>query len=254
MIFAAAAAAIVATAPPNAAAAPATARTEQAGKPAAGKAKGPDFNPADIISMFDKIFPAQPDPAPGRLALSRTSVQGLFPDGTYTRLMDGLMSGMAERILGLSEADFSKSGKDGKPPSRLTLRDQMKKDDPHFEERMRITERVIMEEMAKLSLIIEPKMREGLARSMARRFNEKQLGDLNAFLATESGRAYGAQSMAMWVDSDVMRALMNSFPEIIAAMPGAMQRLETATAHLPKPPKPKAEKAADSEPDVEKQE
>lgn len=251
MIFAAAAAAIVATTAPNAATAPATPRTEQAKTPTAGKAKAPDFNPADIIAMFDKIFPAQPDPAPGRLALSQVSVQRLFPNGTYSRLMDGMMSGMAERILGMSEADFSKTGKDGKPASTLTLRDQMKKDDPYFEERMRITEQVIMEEMAKLSLIIEPKMREGLARSMARRFNEKELGDLNAFLATESGRAYGAQSMAMWVDSDVMRAMISSFPEIIAAMPGAMQRLETATAHLPKPPKPKGVKA-DSEPDAEK--
>lgn len=253
MIFAAAAA-LAATAAPNAATAPAPPRTQQAGKPVAGKPKGPDFNPADIISMFDKIFPAQPDPAPGRLALSRVAVQGLFPNGTYARLMDGLMTGMAERILGMSEADFSKTGRNGKAPSTLTLRDQMKKDDPHFEERMRITERVLMEEMARLSVIIEPKMREGLARSMARRFNEMQLGDLNAFLATESGRAYGAQSMAMWVDSDVMRAMIGSFPEIIAAMPGAMQRLEAATAHLPKPPKPKAEKTEESEPDAEKKE
>jgi hypothetical protein len=81
-------------------------------------------------------------------------------------------------------------------------------------------------------------MREGLARSLARRFDEKQLSDINAFLATDSGRAFGSQSMAMWVDTDVMRGVMASFPEVMKAMPAAMQRVETETAHLPKPKKP----------------
>ena len=72
---------------------------------------------------------------------------------------------------------------------------------------------------------------------MARRFDEKQLTDLNAFLATDSGRAFGKESMAMWVDADVMRSMMSSVPDILKAMPAAMQRLEAETAHLPKPKK-----------------
>jgi hypothetical protein len=88
---------------------------------------------------------------------------------------------------------------------------------------------------------MEPKLREGLARSMARRFDEKQLSDLNAFLATDSGKAFGSQSMAMWIDPDVMRAVMGSVPEMMHAMPEAMKRLEAETARLPKHPaaKPK---------------
>jgi hypothetical protein len=49
----------------------------------------------------------------------------------------------------------------------------------------------------------------------------------------------------MWVDSDVLRGMIGSFPEIIGALPGAMQRLETETAHLPKPKK-KAEGKEDA--------
>jgi hypothetical protein len=41
--------------------------------------------------------------------------------------------------------------------------------------------------------------------------------------------------MAMWIDPDVMRSVMTSFPDIMTAMPGAMKRIETETAHLPKP-------------------
>lgn len=199
--------------------------------------KKDDFDIGQMMALFDKLFPAQPDPLPERLALSRVTVKGLFPDGTYARLLDGMMDSFIDRIMDFSEADFGVKGKDGKPPSKETLRQAALKDDPHFEERMKITERVVMEEMAKLGAIMEPKLREGLARSMARRFDERQLTDINAFLATDSGRAFGSQSMSMWVDADVIRGMIGSFPEIIGALPGAIARLETETAHLPKPKK-----------------
>ena len=198
-------------------------------------AKLPDFDIAQVMAVFDKIFPAQPNPTPARLALSRTAVQALFPDGTYARMMNGLISGTVDRVMGLSAADFGLKPAAGKAADPTTLRQKMAKDDPFFEERMRVTQKVLGEEMAKMAAIIEPSVREGLARSMARRFDEKQLADLNAFLATDSGKAFGSQSMAMWVDPDVMRAIMNSIPQVMAAAPGAMQRVEAETARLPKP-------------------
>ncbi len=231
---------LLACAPVAADAAPASApKAEATGE---SDAKSEPFDPAQLLAVFEKLFPAQPDPAPERLALSRVSVQGLFPDGTYGQLMDSMLGDIADRVLDLSEADFDKKGKDGKPPSKATLRQQALKDDPHFEERMRIMERVIGEEMAKIAAIVEPKLREGLARSMARRFDPKQLAEINAFLATDTGRAFGRQSMAMWVDADVMRAMVASFPEIMTAMPAGMKRLEAETAHLPKPRKEEEKK------------
>lgn len=198
---------------------------------------GEPFDPAKLMAVFDKLFPAQPDPIPERLALSTTTVQALFPDGTYAELLEGMMGDIVDRVMGLSAADFGAKEKDGKPASKETLREAALKNDPHFEERMRIMERVVTDELAKISKIIEPRLREGLARSMARRFDEKQLTDINSFLATDSGRAFGSQSMAMWTDSDVMRSMVGSFPEIMTAMPAAMKRLDAETAHLPKPKK-----------------
>jgi hypothetical protein len=225
------------------AAMPANAKTA----PAKGSAKQqivvkktPDLDIGQMMAIFDKIFPEQPDPPAARLALSRTAVLSLFPDGTYSRMMGGMMHGIADRVMGLTGADFgAKPGQD-KTPDTMTLREKLEKDDPHFDERMAIIERVIGEEFARMAAIIEPRMRDGLARSMARRFDEKQLADLNAFLATDSGKAFGAQSMAMYVDPDVMRAMIGSFPEMMKAMPDAMKRVEAATAHLPKPKSDKA--------------
>lgn len=218
--------------------------TQNAAK-APAKGNGPDkagekkdFDPAELMAVFEKMFPPQPDPAPQLLALSRVSVQALFPDGTYASLMDDLVGDMVDRVMGLSEADFGGKGKGGKPASKETLRQAAIKDDPHFEERMRILQRIATEELTKIAAIVEPKLREGLSRSMARRFDAKQLTDLNAFLATDSGRAFGRKSMAMWADPDVIRSMVGSFPEIIAALPAAMKRIETETAHLPKKEKP----------------
>jgi len=239
LIMATTAFALLACTPTLASAAPARSKhavTKQTPVTTVTVKKAPDFDPAQMMAIFDKIFPAQPDPAPARLALARTSVNGLFPDGTYARMMDGMLHGLADRVMNMSEADFVKPAS-GKPADTMTLRQKMAKDDPYFEERMKIMQRVVGEELAKFAAIIEPKIRDGLARSMARRFDEKQLADINAFLATDTGREFGRQSMAMYVDPDVMRAMMGSFPEMMKAMPAAMQRIETETSKLPKPPK-----------------
>lgn len=226
----------LASAPASAKTAPARAKhPPAAAKDQAQSKTMPDLDIGHMMAIFDKIFPAQPDPPLARLVLARTSVQGLFPDGTYARMMDGMVQGIADRVLALSEADLGAKPEKGKAPDTTTLREKLAKDDPAFEERMRIMEQVIGEEFGKMAAIIEPRMRDGLARSMARRFDEKQLADLNAFLATDSGKAFGTQSMAMYIDPDVMRAMMGSFPEMMKAMPEAMERVEAATAHLPKP-------------------
>jgi hypothetical protein len=206
------------------------------------KGAADDFDPAQLFAIFDKLFPPQADPAPQRLTLSKVAVQGLFPDGSYARMMDGMMSGLVERVLNMSEADFERKGKGGKPPSTMTFRQDLAKDDPAFEERYKIIRRVLGEEMVKIGAIIEPKMRDGLARSMARRFDEKQLADINAFLATDSGKAFGRQSLALWFDSDVMRGIFASFPDLIPVLPGVIERIEAETAHLPKPKKKTDEK------------
>ncbi len=225
------------------AAPPANAKTAPAKAPAKEQVvvkKAPDLDIGQMMAIFDKIFPAQPEPPAPRLALSRTAVQSLFPDGTYARMMGGMMHGIADRVMGMTAADLGARPDKGKAADTMTLKQKLAKDDPAFDERMRIMEQVIGEEFAKMAAIVEPRMRDGLARSMARRFDEKQLADLNAFLATDSGKAFGSQSMAMYVDPDVMRAMIGSFPEMMKAMPDAMKRVEAATAHLPKPKTDKA--------------
>ena len=212
------------------------------------KKSGNDIDLAQMMAMFDNMFPAGPEPAPARLALAKTTAAGMFPNGTYAAMFDDAMSGVVERVLSLKPSDFGVKDAKSKDSPATSLRDELAKDDPYFDERMKITRKIIGEELVKISAVMEPKLREGLARSVARRFDEKQLREINAFLATDSGKAFGAQTMRMWIDPDVMRSMMQSVPHIISAMPVAMMRLEAATAHLPKPKKKEEKKAEEEAP------
>ena len=241
------AALLLAAAPVAAHAAPAKeASVDEAGKDGIKLSKPDDFNISQLLTMFDNLFPPGPDPDPARLVLAKTTADGMFPNGTYAALFDDAMTGIVDRVLAMKPGDLMPAKEGQKTASTLSLHDQFAKDDPHFDERMKIMRKIVGEELIKISALMEPKLREGLARSIARRLDEKQLKDTNAFLATPSGKAFAGQAMRMWVDPDVMRSMMQSMPHVIMAMPGAMIRLEAETAHLPKPKKKEEAKKADA--------
>ena len=212
---------------------------------------------------------AQPAPAapasdidPQRLTLAKSTVDGIWPNGTYSKMINQMMSGTMEQMMGsfmdMSEADMAKTlGVEAKaagksPPSKETIREKIRKEDPYFEERMRLTNKVMGEEMGRIGAIMEPKMREGLTKAVAKRFSVAQLGDINRFLATDSGRAFGIEMMLLWVDPDVFKSMMSSVPELMKEMPAVMKRVEAATAHLPKPKKDAAK--SDGKPEAKDKE
>ena len=239
------AACLLAAAPVAAHAAPADkASVEEAKDDGVKVPKKEDFDFSQIMKMFDNLFPPGPDPDPARLALAKTTAEGVFPNGTYVALFDDAMSGIVDKVLAMRPGELFPAKDGAKTATNASLREELTKDDPHFEERMKIMRKIVGEELIKISALMEPKLREGLARSIARRLDEKQLRDTNAFLATDSGKAFAGQSMRMWVDPDVMRSMMQSMPHIVMAMPGAMIRLEAETAHLPKPKKKEEAKKA----------
>ena len=64
---------------------------------ASDKKSPPDFGA--MLAMFDKLFPPQSDPDPARLALARTSVQSMWPDGAYGKMMTSFMGGVFDRVM-----------------------------------------------------------------------------------------------------------------------------------------------------------
>lgn len=218
---------------------------------AAPGAKGGPPNFEAIFGIFDKLFPPQPAPDPARLALARTAVASMWPDGAYGRMMSTFMAGMVENAMQLKKSDFTAMGRgtaktDASAPSKnLSLHDQAAAKDPYFDQRLAAYRQLIDQETAQASAVIDPRMRDGLARAMARKFDARQLTDINAFFATTSGHALATQYMQLWVDPDTMRSMFTAMPEIIKLMPDAMEKMKAIDAKFPKPGKPgKDEKPA----------
>lgn len=203
--------------------------------------KVPDM--ATMFAMFDKLFPPQPDPEPARLALARTSAASIWPTGAYGSMMMGMMNPVVDRVLAMKPSDLPPGMNVGPSVKRdISLHDSMAAGDPNFDARLAAIRGVVTEEAAQFSDLIDPRIRDGLARSMARRFDQRQLTDINAFFATPSGHALASQYMQMFVDPDVMRGMMNTMPQMMTLMPDAMQKIKAVNDKYPEPPKPAADK------------
>ena len=224
---------------PPAHSAPAASSSPVVGGEAAKKGV-PNFDA--MISVVDKMFPPQPDPSPERLALARSSVQMMWPDGSYAKMMTGFIGNIFTGMMQIKKSDLASIGGTGAkvsanaPADSQTLHDKAAAKDPYFDKRMLAMRAVIEEEIGKLSVIIDPRIREGLARSMARRFDARQLNDINRFFATPSGRALASEYSQLWFEPDMLRAMTSAFPEMMKLMPDAMQKLKGANDKFPKPP------------------
>ena len=174
--------------------------------------------------------PATAQPVdPARLALAEKTVAVLVPQGVYLRLMQQQFPAMMDAMLANMETAVPGG------------RDKARAADPAFDERMRIMSRVMGEEMGPLMSRMEPSLRTGMARALARRFDTRQLNDFNVFFATPSGKAFGEQFISLFADPEIMGEMMKMMPMMMQEMPRIMKKVEAATAHLPKPPKPKGE-------------
>jgi hypothetical protein len=203
------------------------------------------------VKALDRLLPPQADPEPARLALARTTIDGFMPAGSYGRMLnvmtDKVMTDIYGRVMGMTGNELSNiiglpiaSGKD----AGLTLRQKASAGDPLFEARAQAYAAAVKIEMATSMGIFEPKLREGMARAMARRFNAVQLAELNRFFATETGQALGHDWMLLLIDWDVTRGIFASLPELMRAMPQSAKRFEAIDKQYPWPKKLEVKKAA----------
>lgn len=204
-----------------------------------------------MIGAIDKMFPPQPEPEPARLALARTAVQPMWPDGAYAKMMSGMMNNIVSGVMQMKKSDLAPIANKGPKTSASaaadneTIHDKAAAKDPYFDQRMVAVRGVIDEEVGKMSTVVDPRMRDGLARAMARRFDARQLTDIDTFFATPSGHALATQYMQLWTDPDTLRSMIGAFPEMMKLMPDAMQKIKAANDKFPKP-KPEPSKATKS--------
>ncbi|WP_313434069.1 DUF2059 domain-containing protein [Novosphingobium sp.] len=196
-------------------------------------------------SLAAEPVPAAPASAapvtdPARIAAARQTVDYVFPLGTYARLMNGTLDKMMDSIMdstmklplkqlaGLSGVNTEKLGE-------ASMEEIMQIYDPAFKQRMQISTRTMMNEMIPLMTQVEPDIREGLTQAYAGRYTTAQLGELNAFFATPTGKAYAADSYLVMMAPEVMAKMQGFVPKLMEQMPAIAEKVKAASATLPAP-------------------
>lgn len=209
---------------------PTTAKPSAAAK-APAKAKAP-VDPMEamvtMMKVFDKLFPAGPDPDPVNLALARQATMTMLPKGAFAQAMSGFINRTADRVLDMSEADFAAmfptDGKKGKakkakPPSTEPLRVTLARKEPNFDAKLAAMKAFAGSMFVKFGDVAEPKFREGMSRALARKFDARQLAEIQGFLSTPTGAAYGRELIGLWFEPDVMRGSFEMIPEMMKIAP-----------------------------------
>ncbi len=219
-------------------AAPAAAQTVSSEEPSAeelealGDLFGDMFGTAEALSAEEEA----------RLPAAMLVVSKLFPEGTYTRMMEDSMGPMMESMMGGMGANgaISLSALTGLSPLDLTELDSetitqaVALLDPAAEERNAAMTGVIMELTTELMLEIEPSYRAGLARAYATRFTASELTDLAAYFSTPVGGKYAAESFPIFADPQVMASMNELMPSIMQRMPDMMSAMTALEADFPK--------------------
>jgi hypothetical protein len=179
---------------------------------------------------------------PAALALARGVVLKIAPDGTYRKLMQGPMDQMMGSLTGqmlnvpikqfLAATDVSQD--QVAKLNNVTAHDIMAILDPAFDQRMRITMSTMMAAMGDTLSKFEPQIREAMAQAYVHNFTLAQLTEIDRFFNTSTGTAYAGRMMMLMSDPSVQASMKDLMPAIIQAMPAAAQKVEAATASLPK--------------------
>lgn len=199
---------------------------------------------AAFLALSMPVLAAEPAPASAadsaRLTLAEQTVDYVFPAGTYSRMMgqtmDKMMDAILDSAMGMPLQDLTNvAGGKAIEVGKGSLAEMMQIYDPAYKERMRLSSRTMMTEMGALMTRFEPDIRSGLASAYAKRFDSAQLGELNRFFATPTGKAYAADSYIIMMSPDVMEKMQALMPEVIRSMPAIVEKVKRATEKLPRP-------------------
>ncbi|SNT26525.1 DUF2059 domain-containing protein [Sphingopyxis indica] len=179
----------------------------------------------EVIALIEQMFGTDdlPPIEPARLALAEQTTAALVPSGSLERLMDNLYGKMFKTIMDQADgsSDLMLSIKTGVESDKIAELDKDTKTaiadlfDPHRKEREEQITRVVKPLISEALADLEPPMREGMAKAYARKFSAEQLGELNAFFATPTGRVYTEEWMAAQADPEVVLAMAKAIPPMV---------------------------------------
>lgn len=197
---------------------------------------------AEAFSVFGAMFKADPlTPEQEALLPLATQMAGhVMPEGSFRTAMDESLEPMMAMI-----ADDAAST----PRSQLaalsgvelgdleSLSDEDAQEaldifDPQYAARNARTKAVLAGMIGKLLEAVEPAYREGLARALARRFDEAEMRELLAFFATPIGAKFASQSFLVQYDPQVMGVMEAMGPAAVKLLPDVTEEFAAIGAEF----------------------
>ncbi|WP_373474615.1 hypothetical protein [Sphingorhabdus sp.] len=181
----------------------------------------------DVISLFSKMFDTsdQLEPDPARLELAKVTAAKLLPDGTYSRMMNDMFGKMLtpipDIIPGLTDEEIANTT-GASEEAVAALSEEQKAAvtqiiDPNHKERGKQVIDIIKSIISEAVTAIQPAMRTGLSRAVARKFTAPQLTTVNGFFDTPTGSAFALEIYALQVDPEVMQAAFKALPAMLTS-------------------------------------
>jgi hypothetical protein len=110
--------------------------------------------------------------------------------------------------------------------------------DPHFSRRLPVLARFGAGEIARVGTAIAPEWKRIAANFYAREFTVAELDGMTGFFGSPAGRRLNVGTYQAIEDPALVRGIALLLPRLALQIPAAMQRVEQATAHLPRPGTP----------------
>jgi hypothetical protein len=196
------------------------------------------------IAMIEKIFGTDklPPIAPAQLALAQQTTTTLVPQGSLEKMLDNLygklFKGLMDEFGGTS--DLMLSIKTGVESEKIAALDEKSKlaaanlFDPYRQQREDQITNIVKPLISEALTDLEGPMRNGLAHAYARKFTAEQLGEMNIFFATPTGKAYSSEWMALQADPELMLAMMKAVPPLVGKFMDRGSEIEGQFKDLPK--------------------
>ena len=194
------------------------------------------------MAQLGEMFPVVPLTAEeqARLPMAQAIVARIMPEGTMGELMGSMFDNIMGPMTKLAGDDpvaafMSTTGIDAAEQgmSETQASEALALLDPAWKVRIERQAEIMPRMMTRLMTDMEPAMRTAMSELYAVYFDERELADIGAFFATESGATYARQGFRMSSDPRLMGAMMEQMPAMMTAFMGMAGELEQATADLP---------------------
>lgn len=160
----------------------------------------------EVMAQFEGMFPSEPltSDQQARLPQAQRIVSRVFPDGTISEMMGGMMDGLIDSGIDLAGGPAITAVTRGTALRADTLRLSPEQADelaalfdPAYTERYKRQMALLPEFLRAMRVKMEPDMRKALAEIYAIQFSQVELDDIETFVKTDSGTAYARKSFIM---------------------------------------------------------